>query len=161
MLQGTGFVNRPVIHAAIALVVQALLLVFMLFKTDLGLYSLCLANVIYSFLMCIMNGKSLRTQLGYEQEIKKTFVLPFICAFIMGAVIWLTNQLLRQLYIYFTKGAQLSWSANALILVIDLIFALFVYSISLIRSGAVDEEALKTIPKGQMMIKICKKAGLL
>ena len=60
---------------------------------------------------------------------------------IMGAVIWLTNQLGRQLYIYFTKGAQLSWSANALILVIDLIFALFVYSISLIRSGAVDEEA--------------------
>ena len=79
----------------------------------------------------------------------------------MGAVIWLTNQLGRQLYIYFTKGAQLSWSANALILVIDLIFALFVYSISLIRSGAVDEEALKTIPKGQMMIKICKKTGLL
>ena len=161
MLQGTGFVNRPVIHAAIALVIQALLLVFMLFKTNLGLYSLCLANVIYSLLMCIMNGKSLKTQLGYEQEIKKTFVLPFICAFIMGAVIWLTNQLGRQLYIYFTKGEQLSWPANALILVIDLVFALFVYSISLIRSGAVDEEALKTIPKGNLMIKICKKAGLL
>jgi len=34
MLQGTGFVNRPVVHAAIALIVQAALLVFMLFKIE-------------------------------------------------------------------------------------------------------------------------------
>lgn len=161
MLQGTGFVNRPVIHAAIALIVQAGLLIFMLFKTDLGLYSLCLANVIYSFLMCVMNGYSLRSRLGYVQEIKKTFLLPALSALVMGIAAWGINALGRAVYCRIQSGRELSWYANAVILIIDLFVAVIVYAVMLIRLKAVDEETMLSLPKGRTLVKICKKAGLL
>ncbi len=161
MLQGTGFVNRPVVHAAIALVVQALLLVFMLFKTDLGLYSLCLANVIYSLLMCIMNGRSLRTQLGYIQEIKKTFILPSISALIMGVIAWGINLIGRNTYLYLFKKDELNWYANAMILIVVLLISVLIYGILLIKLKALDEESIEELPKGKTLIRIFKKMRLL
>ena len=161
MLQGTGFVNRPVIHAAIALVIQALLLVFMLFKTNLGLYSLCLANVIYSLLMCIMNGTSLRTQLGYKQEVTKTFTLPLICSILMGISAFAVNLLGQKIYMSVFDKADLNWYANAIILIIDVLVAVLIYGILLIKLKALDEETIKQLPKGQKLIHIFKKMRLL
>ena len=161
MLQGTGFVNRPVVHAAIALVIQALLLVFMLFKTDLGLYSLCLANVIYSLLMCIMNGRSLRTKLGYKQEVTKTFTLPFICALIMGVMAWAINLLGRNAYLNLFGADELNWYANAVVLAVDLLLSVFIYGVLLIKLKALDEESIAELPKGKTLIRIFKRMRLL
>ena len=161
MLQGTGFVNRPVVHAAIALVIQALLLVFMLFKTDLGLYSLCLANVIYSLLMCIMNGRSLRTKLGYKQEVTKTFTLPFVCALIMGVMSWAINLLGRNAYLNLFGADELNWYANAVVLAVDLLLSVFIYGVLLIKLKALDEESIAELPKGKTLIRIFKRMRLL
>ena len=161
MLQGTGFVNRPVVHAAIALVIQALLLVFMLFKTDLGLYSLCLANVIYSLLMCIMNGRSLRTKLGYKQEVTKTFILPFVCALIMGVIAWAINLLGRNAYLNLFGADELNWYANTVILAVDLLLSVFIYGVLLIKLKALDEESIAELPKGKTLIRIFKRMRLL
>ena len=161
MLQGTGFVNRPVIHAAIALIIQAFLLVFMLFKTDLGLYSLCLANVIYSLLMCIMNARSLKTCLGYKQEVVKTFILPFICSVIMGVIAWGINLLGRNVYLDLFKKDELNWYGNAIILTLDLVISMIIYGILLIKLKALDEESIEELPKGRTLIRIFKKMRLL
>jgi len=159
MLQGTGYVNRPVIHAAIALVIQASLLVVLLCFTKLGVYSLCLANVCYSFLMCLMNGMSMRSKLGYRQEIKYTFVLPSICAIIMGFIAWFINYLGRKLVL--SSSEYLSWYANAVILFVDIAISALIYLILLIKLKAVDEMTLKKLPKGTLIIRVCKKFHLL
>lgn len=159
MLQGTGYVNRPVIHASIALVIQAALLVFLLFNTNLGLYSLCLANVTYSLLMCIMNGISMRHKLGYIQEVKHTFILPAICALIMGVIAWAINFAGR--YICVRLQNNLSWSANAVILIIDIAVAGICYLMLLVKLKAVDEETLLGLPKGRLILKVCKRLHLL
>ena len=86
VLQGTGKVNKPVTHALFALIIQTLILVPLLLYTNLDLYALCLATVLYSFLMCIMNGYSIKKHLNYEQEMFRTFLLPFFAAFWMGLV---------------------------------------------------------------------------
>lgn len=76
VLQGIGKVNLPVVNAAVALVIQTVVLVPLLLVTDLGLFSLVIATVLYSLLMCILNGFSVRKELKYRQEIIKTFLLP-------------------------------------------------------------------------------------
>lgn len=159
MLQGTGFVNRPVIHASIALVIQAGLLTVLLFYTDLGLYSLCLANVTYSFLMCIMNGLSIKHQLHYDQEIKKTFLLPSVCAILMGILAWAVNTVGRMLLT--SSNGYLSWYSNAIILIIDITISAITYLILLIKLKALDEVTLRSLPKGTMLVKICKKIHIL
>lgn len=159
MLQGTGYVNRPVIHAAIALLIQAILLIFLLFKTNLGLFSLCIANVTYSFLMCVMNGASLKNKLNYSQEVKHTFILPAIAAILMGVVSWLINYCGR--HIYTSSHNELSWLANAIILFIDLAISVIVYLLLLIKLKAVDETSLLELPKGRLLLKVCKKIKLL
>lgn len=159
MLQGTGYVNRPVIHAAVALVIQAALLIFLLFNTSLGLYSLCIANVTYSLLMCIMNGLSMKHKLGYVQEVKHTFFLPFVSAILMGIVSWAVNYLGR--YLYLSSHKELSWIANAVILVVDLIISIIIYLILLVKLKAVDENSLLELPKGRTLLRVCKKFKLL
>ena len=161
MLQGTGFVNKPVVHAAAALIVQAVFLIFMLFKTDLGLYALCLANVIYSFLMCVMNSVSLRSKLGYEQEIRKTFVLPFVCSVLMGVAAWGTNTVGRTIYSIVYPDRYLGWWANAVILIADIIISVSIYGILLVKTKTLDEETILGLPKGKMLIKLFKKTGIL
>jgi len=161
MLQGTGFVNRPVVHAAIALIVQAALLIFMLFKTELGLYSLCIANVIYSLLMCIMNARSLRTKLGYKQELKRTFVIPAISAVIMGLAAWGVNSFGVYIYSLLKGTDEITWFANAFILIADIIVSVAIYGILLIKLGALNEEIIGTLPKGRTLIGILKKLRLL
>ena len=159
MLQGTGYVNRPVIHAAIALVIQASLLIFLLFKTDLGPYALCLANVCYSFLMCVMNGLTMRHKLGYIQEVKHTFVLPAICALIMGVVAWGINFAGRA--IFSQASGSLSWVSNTVILFVDIAISAIVYLLLLIKLKAVDEDTLRGLPKGRTIVRLCKKLHLL
>lgn len=159
ILQGTGYVNRPVVNAAIALVVQAVALTIMLLFTNLNLYALCFANIIYSLLMCILNSMSMRKVLNYKQEIKRTFVLPAIAAVVMGIVAWIINAGGRALLPVI--GLNLNWYTNIPILIIDLIISVIVYGLVLIKVGGINEQEMRSLPKGRMLVNICKKCHLL
>ena len=86
VLQGIGRVNTPVIHAAVALVIQMAALIAMLLYTDLNLYALVCANIIYSLVVCILNQISVRKHLKYKQEMMKTFVKPLVSAVVPWSV---------------------------------------------------------------------------
>lgn len=45
-------------------------------------------------MMCILNALAIRKYLRYRQEIKRTFVVPAICAAVMGGVVYGLYQLL-------------------------------------------------------------------
>ena len=85
ILQGIGKVNTPVIHAAIALVIQVAGLIALLLYTDLDLYALALANIIYSLVVCVLNQISVRKHLEYRMDVVKLFVKPGFAAAVMGA----------------------------------------------------------------------------
>jgi len=159
VLQGTGYVNRPVVNAAVALVIQALALVLMLLYTDLNLYALCLANIIYSLLMCILNSLSMRKVLQYKQEIKRTFVTPAIAALIMGIFSFAINFSGRKLLPVI--GLSLNWYTNAFILCIDLIISIVIYAIALIKIGGMTKDELLALPKGRLLVRLCTKLHLL
>ena len=150
VLQGIGKVNTPVIHSVIALVIQVASLVALLWFTDLNLYALACANIIYSFVMCVLNQISVRKHLKYRQEYMKTFIKPFFAAFVMGAVAY---------GVYTGLYMLLPVSRIALLVAIGIGAAVDFVIILLI--GGVDEKELRSFPKGAMLVHFAKRMHLL
>lgn len=150
VLQGIGKVNLPVINAAAALVVQTVVVVVLLLFTDLGLHTLVIATVVYSFLMCILNGLSVRKQLGYRQEFVNTFCIPFWASVIMGAAAF---------GVY--HGLYLLVPVNVVCLAAALIVAVLLYFVLVIKMGAVREDELMSLPKGAFCVAMARKCRLI
>jgi stage V sporulation protein B len=158
VLQGTGKVNKPVTHALCALVMQTLILVPLLLYTNLDLYALCIATVIYALLMCLLNALSIRKHLNYEQELFKTFVLPAIAAFWMGVVAGAVYFGLDKGIVLLAEMSQF-WR-NIICLIPSLLIAVIVYFMLVIKLGAVSKNELKTMPKGRVLVRIAEKLHL-
>ena len=60
VLQAIGQQRIPVITAAIALVVDIVVVVVLLFTTNLGVYALLIAMVIYSVVVCVLNDRAMK-----------------------------------------------------------------------------------------------------
>ena len=150
ILQGIGKVNAPIINAVIALIIQTVVLVPLLLLTDWGLYSLVIASIVYSLAMCILNQISVRKALGYEQEIVTTFVMPALAAAFMGGLAWAVYE-----------GLYLLTSINVLALLVAIAVAVVVYFVLLILFKGVNEDELRAMPKGYMLVKVAKKCRLM
>lgn len=144
VLQSVGMVNRPVVHAAVALVIQFGILVVLLRNTELNLYALVIADISYSLLMCLLNGWAIRRHLGFSQEVKNTFLLPALSSLVMGVSALLFYMLLFRLS-----------SSNVVSLAAAIVLAGIIYSFLMIRSGALSESELSRFPGGK------KLAGLI
>lgn len=150
VLQGIGRVNTPVIHSVIALIVQVAGLVALLLYTNLNLYALVCANVIYSLVMCILNQISVRKHLGYRQEIVKTFLKPLIASLIMGAAAF---------GVY--HGLYMFVPVSRIVLLIAIGIGAAFYFVVILLIGGVNEQELRAFPKGAMMVHFAKRLHLL
>lgn len=150
ILQGIGRVNTPIINAAIALLLQTAVLVPLLLFTDLGIYAVVIATIVYSGLMCVLNQLSMHKALGYRQEIVSTFVIPLLASAFMGAIAWVVYESLLML------------TGSIVVSVIPAILAaVAVYFVLLILFKGVTEEELRAMPKGHLLVKAAKKCRLM
>ncbi len=159
VLQGIGKVTVPVIHAAIALVLQTGTLALLLYFTDFNLYALVIAAIVYSLSMCVMNQLAVRKYLKYKQEIFRTFWLPFMSAAIMGAVAWLVYQGVSMLAGFVL--AEGSYLRNLIAAGVAILVAVIVYAFCVIRFKAVTKEELLAMPKGTAIVRAAQKLHLL
>ncbi len=150
ILQGIGKLNAPIIHAATALGIQSVAAVALLFLTNLDLYSIAIANTLYSGIMCILNQYTVRKALGYRQEIKRTFVIPLIASLFMGAAAWAVYEGLFLL----TNSRQIS-------VIPAILVGAVVYFVFLLLLKGVTEKELRGFPKGYLLVKAAKKCRLL
>ena len=158
-LQGIGKVTVPVIHAAIALVLQTGTLALLLYFTDFNLYALVIAAIVYSLSMCVMNQLAVRKYLKYKQEMFRTFWLPLVSAAIMGAVAWLGYQGVSLLAGF--ALAEGSYLRNLIAAGAAILVAVVVYAFCVIRFKAVTREELQTMPKGAAIVRVAQKLHLL
>ena len=163
VLQGTGYVNKPVTHAAIALVIQSLVLVALLVFTPLDIYALAIAAVCYSLCMCIMNGFSIRRKLGYHQEVVRTFLIPGAAALWMGAAAFLVYQGMNLVLVQLgmLEKGSMHWGLNCVCLVPSVLIAVIVYFALVIKFGAVSRQELGAMPKGRNLVRVAEKLHLL
>ena len=150
VLQGIGKVNTPIYNALIALAVQTVTLVVLLLYTNLDLYALVIANIVYSGLMCILNQVAVRRAIDYRQEFRHTFLLPFAAAAVMGVVAFLVYH-----------GLYLLTSSTVVSVIPAILIAAGVYFVLLILFRAVTEQELRGLPKGYLLVKVAKKCRLM
>lgn len=158
VLQGIGKVNVPVINAVIALVIQTGILVPILYYTDMGVYGVMIAMIVYSLIMCILNNIFMRKYLDYKQEMDKTFARPVVASLIMGAVAFGAYHGIAYLLKMIMQSA---YFINLIALMIAVGVGGLLYFILVIKLKAVKENDLKNLPKGHMVLKIAKKMRLL
>lgn len=149
ILQGLGRVNVPVIHAAVALVIQVIVSWILLFHTGLDLYGLAIGNILYSGIVCLLNQIVLRKDISYRQEWKRSFVLPGVAAIVMGGV----ARGVYELVFLATKSMRIS-------LIPAVLVGVLTYFVALLLLKAVSEEELRGFPKGHVIVKIAKKLKL-
>lgn len=154
ILQAVGKAGKPVTNAAVALAVQSAVAALLISFTGLGIYSLPVAVTVYSLLICLLNGYSIRKATGYKQEVVNTLLLPFWASVIMGIVaaavyyglVWLLPE---------------GYVGNAVGLLAAVAFGAFAYFAMVLKLGAMTKKELLSMPKGTLIVKIAVKLRLL
>lgn len=146
VLQSIGYANKPVVHAAIALLIQSVLLDVLLRYTDLNLFALVAADLVYSFLMCVMNGAAVRKHMGYHQEYIGTYIKPILCSLVMGGAAYVVYVNLYRLI-----------KINSISLAAAMVAAMLVYLYIILAAGVISESELKSLPKGAAIASFARK----
>lgn len=150
ILQGLGKVNTPIINAGIALTVQTILVFCLLRYSRLGLYSLAVANTVYSGMMCILNQWAVRRAVGYRQELLKSFGIPLLASGFMGGAAWAVYQ-----------GLYMLTDSMRIAVIPAVLVAVPVYFVMMLILRGLDEEELRGFPKGYLLVRLAKKCHLM
>lgn len=149
VLQGIGRVNIPVINASAALIIQTIVLVPCLWFTNLNLYSLAIATIVYSLTMCILNGTAVKKYLNYKQDVVKIFILPLGASIVMGTAAY---------GVY--NGLYTLIKSNMISLILAIIVGAAVYGILVLKMGVLNRNDMLAMPKGSKLVRILEKLHL-
>lgn len=149
ILQGINHMNIPIRNALLSLVLHLCLLVPMMLVFHAGVYSLVFSNMLFGFLMCVFNWMAIRRYLRCRQEIKKTFVLPAVCALFMGAAAFGVQKSLHALL------------GNSISTVAAIAVAVLVYGILLLKLRCVTRREIQAMPGGKKLAQVLRRAHLL
>lgn len=158
ILQGIDRLNVPIINSGISLIIHLILLPVLLIVFKFDIYSVAIGDFTFAMIICLLNARSIKKYIGYRQEVKNTFLKPLISALIMGGVSYGVFFALNKILIATGMGRI---AANDISVIIAIIIAVVVYFVVLIKIKGINEEQLESIPKGTMVVRVCKKLHLL
>lgn len=150
ILQGMSHMRVPVRHALISLGIHIVILEFLLYIAKLGIFGVVIADMCFALSMCILNAHSLKKLLNYRQEVRRTFIGPFLCAAVMGVITWFLRELLEK------AGCHI-----LVCTILPVLAAMAVYAVLLIRSGCITEHELSLFPRGKTLVRIAGRLHLL
>lgn len=150
ILQGINKMTVPVFNAAISLVIHVVLVTVLLLFTPLGAFSLVIGNVTYPIVVCILNAFSVKKYLGISQELKTTFIIPFVVSIVMGIITF-------GLYFVLFKLTK--------ILVVSVLVSIFigitVYFVGVLRFKALSKAELYEFPFGRTIYAFAVKIRIM
>lgn len=150
LLQGIDQLKIPVRNAAIALVLHLILLIVLMLSFKLNIYAVVIANAFFAFVVCILNSVELQRHVGYQQEWKKTFLIPAAASAVMGVI----ASGGYRLFFMLTKN-------NLVSIIIAIIVAVFTYAVLLLLFKGLSEEEIRKFPKGYLLVEIARKFHLI
>ena len=136
----------PVIHSAISLAIHIVLLITLLKLTGLGVYALIIGNVSFPLIVCILNMRSITSILKNQWDWKRSFLLPFLAAAVMGVVTWSVYQLLH-------------WITGGLVLIplaVALVIAVGVYGFLILKLHCFTKDELLQFPLGGRIVRLAR-----
>ena len=145
VLQGIGKPKLPMIHAAIALVADVIAMALLLVLTNLGVYTIVIAQIVYAVVMCLLNDRSIKKYMGYKNPWRSAYLSPFLASIPMGVVAGV---------VYYGLYALIH--SNVICLGISVILAAVVYFIVYLFVSKPGEEELGMMPGGRYMKKLAR-----
>ncbi|WP_408071052.1 polysaccharide biosynthesis C-terminal domain-containing protein [Butyrivibrio sp. JL13D10] len=158
ILQGIGRVNIPAINAAVALVVQTIILVVLLLYTNLGNKALAIVTIVYSLLMCILNEHAVSKAMDMKYDIMKMYIIPVVASAIMGLVAFFVYKI-ADIGLSFIMDRD--YFANLIAVAIAIFSGVIAYAIGMVRTKGVTEEELLGFPKGVKIVNLLKKTHIM
>ena len=146
VLQAIGQQRIPVITAAIALVVDIVVVIVLLFTTNLGVYALLIAMVIYSVVVCVLNDRAMKKYLQYKNPWKEGYLYPVLASVPMGIVAGCI-----------CYGLNIFVKSNFICLIVSIPVAAVVYLFAYLIISKPSESQLRRIPGGSYLIRIAEK----
>ena len=116
----------------------------------MGVYALIVGHTIFPMIISVLNWFRIEHDTGYQQEIKKTFLLPIASSTVMAFVAYFSYLGVRSI----VKSCFIS-------LMVAMIFAVFVYVVMMLLTRAVDRQELLELPMGARLVRLVEKLGLL
>ncbi len=150
VLQGIDKMRLPVIHSAIALAVHIVVVFLLLYFTDIGVYALVIGNVVFPLVTSTLNMMSIYKYVSYRQEIKHTFIIPFIASAIMGLI---SGGLFY--------GVYFVWPHNMVLVIAALAVAVIAYFVLYLKLGGATKEEIYEFPMGVRIYRIATKFRLM
>lgn len=147
VLQGLGYLSEPLRNALKALVIHIIALIAMLYF-GLGIYSVVLSNIVFAFIMCILNARSIFKYTSYRTDILAIYVKPFIASAIMGASSFATYKFI---FSFLPNEMRTGRLGSCIEIMPALVIALIVYFISLKLMHALTKEDLENMPFGRKL----------
>ena len=145
VLQGIGKPKLPMIHAAIALVADVIAMALLLVFTNLGVYTIVIAQIVYAVVMCLLNDRSIKKYMGYKNPWRSAYLSPFLASIPMGVVAGV---------VYYGLYALIH--SNVICLGISVILAAVVYFIVYLFVSKPGEDELGMMPGGRYMKKLAR-----
>lgn len=150
VLQAIGKANIPMINAAISLGVDMVFLALMLVFTNMGIYAVVLAMVVYALVMCVLNDRALKKYLGYKNPWKSAYFVPILASIPMGIVAVAVYKL-----VYAVIGS------NFISLIPSIVLAIVVYFVGYLVVAKPKKEDLAALPGGTRLAQVAQKLKIL
>lgn len=150
VLQGIGKPNIPMIHAAIALGADVIVMALLLLLTDLGVYAIVLSMVVYAVVMCLLNERAMKKYMKHKNPWKKAYLYPLIASIPMGLVAG---------GVYY--GLYFLVPSNLLCLCISVVLAVIVYFVVYLLVSKPSKEELTMLPGGRILYRVAGKMNLI
>lgn len=148
ILQGTNHMMTPVLHSALSLALHVALVLALLYA-GFGVWALLIGNVVFPLVVCTLNCRSVSRLLRYRWNVASIFIIPLLCALVMGAVCWGVYALMLKL----TQLVLPSFIAAFLI-------AVAVYGLLLLKSHCFSKRELRELPMGGKLLRLAIKLHL-
>lgn len=149
VLQGIGKPKIPMIHAAIALVADLVIMVILMLFTNVGIYGVVICMIVYAVVMCLLNDHSMKRYMGYKNPWKSAYFAPVMASVPMGIV---------AAVVYYGLHALLP--ITIICLGIAVVMACGVYFVAYLFFSKPTQEEMYAMPMGRTLYKVASKVGL-
>ncbi|MBQ0018208.1 MAG: polysaccharide biosynthesis protein [Clostridiales bacterium] len=149
-LQGVGRMYLPVCNLFIGALAKIVISYTLVGIPALNINGAAIGSVSAYLIAALLNFRALRKYADVRIDVAGTFVKPLIASGIMGIVTYAVYRLLNN-----------SMGHSAVAVLISMMVAVLVYFVLVFKTGTINREDAKLIPKGDLLMKLAEKAHLI
>lgn len=153
VLQGIGKPNIPMVNASIALGADVLVMLALLFLTNLGIYAVVLAMIVYAVAVCLLNEISMKKFMRHKNQ-GSIYLHPLLASVPMAIV---AGGSYYGLYALLSRLTDRTQVINLICLVVAVALAVAVYLVGYLAIAKLSDEELLMIPGGRYLQRLARR----